>query len=83
MAGGKTDWSGVSLGFHSFSNYLFSSDSVSGSVRIHRGTKEMKTSFPMRNLTFLESFLEEVGLELYPEGRGALIGREQTTSEGK
>ena len=30
----------------------------------------------------METFLEEVGLELDSAGRGALIGREQTTSEG-
>lgn len=40
---------------------------------------------PHGELTFLETFLEEVGLELDSEldsaGKGALIGREQTTSE--
>lgn len=47
------------------------------------GNKRDENILPHEELTFLESFLEEVGLELYPEGRGVLIGREQTTSEGK
>lgn len=83
MAGGKIDWSGVSLGFHSFSNYLFSSDSCVRLCEDTSGNKRDENILPHEELTFLESFLEEVGLELYPEGRGALIGREQTTSEGK
>lgn len=73
LAGGKLD----SLLIHLANIYLAAT--VCQTCRDTRSNNVDEQSALHGEFTSLETFLGEVGLELYPEGRTALIGTEKTS----